>query len=279
MPGVLGFAANISPDRLIQLTNERRAEQGLGTLNLNPALVEAARQKASEMFISGCWSHECNGKTPWYFFQNVGYDYVYAGENLAKDFGDSEGVVSAWMASPTHRDNILNGKYNEIGIAVVDGILNGEETTLVVQLFGTPARTPSIAYAESMGPSKVLALEQTAAEAESEVTQTNTSQPVAEETLAEKEMTEKESEIKLSYSVQMLTQERYEQKVPMISTFSLTKAFYVFILILLIVTLVLDTIIISKNKIARISGKSFVHASFFIIILISVLLSMNGQII
>ena len=61
-----------------------------------------------------------------------------AGENLAKDFYDTEGLLKAWMNSPTHRENIINPKYQEIGIGVVNGILGGVKTTLVVQHFGTP---------------------------------------------------------------------------------------------------------------------------------------------
>jgi hypothetical protein len=43
------------------------------------------------------------------------------------------------MASQTHKDNILNAKYSEIGLAVVPGTLEGKETVLVVQLFGAPS--------------------------------------------------------------------------------------------------------------------------------------------
>ena len=44
------------------------------------------------------------------------------------------------MKSPTHRANIVHSKYKEIGIGVVNGILGGVKTTLVVQHFGTPLR-------------------------------------------------------------------------------------------------------------------------------------------
>jgi hypothetical protein len=50
----------------------------------------------------------------------------------------SDGVVTAWMNSPTHRDNILKKEYTDVGFAIVNGVLNGEETTLVVQMFGKP---------------------------------------------------------------------------------------------------------------------------------------------
>lgn len=246
MPGVLGFAANISPDRLIELTNQLRQEQSLNVLQLNPLLVEAARQKASLMFTHGCWSHNCNGLSPWSFFKNVGYKYLYAGENLAKDFGDSESVVNAWMASPAHRDNILSGKYNEVGIAVVNGTLNGQETTLIVQMFGKSASQPEVAFAE----------ETKGIQAERQV-------PTSEAG---------ESEINISQL------RKIQSSAPVISSFTLTKAFNLLLVMLLIIILGLDSLLVYKNNIVRISGKSFVHASFFIIILISILLTSEGLI-
>jgi hypothetical protein len=72
-----------------------------------------------------------------------GYDYVYAGENLAKGFNSSQGVHNAWMASKSHRENILNANYREVGIAVVPGELNGDYVILVVQMFGSLSAEPS----------------------------------------------------------------------------------------------------------------------------------------
>ena len=57
---------------------------------------------------------------------------------MAKDFSSADAIVTAWMNSPTHKANLLSGKYKDIGIAVVDGRLNGSDTTLVVQMFGSP---------------------------------------------------------------------------------------------------------------------------------------------
>ena len=91
------------------------------------------------MFTDQYWAHTApDGTEPWTFMHQMGYQYVVAGENLARDFGQTDEMVSAWLASPTHRANIMNPKYQEIGIAVIDGVLEGYETTLVVQMFGTP---------------------------------------------------------------------------------------------------------------------------------------------
>ncbi|OGC70077.1 hypothetical protein A2415_00570 [candidate division WWE3 bacterium RIFOXYC1_FULL_39_7] len=139
MPGLLGYASNINIKDLLVETNKKREELGLNDLRINPVLSEAARQKAEHMFQNNYWAHVApDGTEPWDFILGEGYDYVYAGENLAKNFGNSDDVVEAWYNSPTHRENLLNGHYSEIGFAVVDGVLDGYETTLVVQMFGAP---------------------------------------------------------------------------------------------------------------------------------------------
>jgi uncharacterized protein YkwD len=136
---VLGFATDISVDKLYQLTNEQRQNNSLSPLSLNSALTLAAQRKAENMFAENYWSHYSpDGKTPWDFILGAGYQYEYAGENLAKNFLFSNGVVNAWMDSTTHRENILKKEYTEVGYAIVNGILNGEQTTIVVQEFGKP---------------------------------------------------------------------------------------------------------------------------------------------
>lgn len=144
-PNILGYATDIRIEKLFEATNAKRTEAGLSTLILNQALSQAAQAKAEDMFANGYWAHNSpQGKTPWDFIVSAGYRYTLAGENLAKNFDTSVAVVDAWMGSPTHKDNILKGGYQEVGFAVVNGILNGEETTLVVQMFGTSA-TPQLA--------------------------------------------------------------------------------------------------------------------------------------
>lgn len=138
-PQILGFATNIYKNEVISLTNSERSKAQLPQLVNNAKLDEAARLKALHMFEHDYWAHVSpTGVDPWYWFEVVGYEYTAAGENLARDFDTSNGVVSAWMASPSHRDNILYENFTEIGLAVVDGNIDGEDTTLVVQLFATP---------------------------------------------------------------------------------------------------------------------------------------------
>lgn len=138
-PGVLGVSANIDYKEVIRLTNEERAKKGLPALRENPNLNVAAYEKGKNMIEEQYWAHYSpSGKDPWGFILRAGYKYSYAGENLARNFSNANDAVVAWMNSPTHRDNILNTKYQEIGISVVQGNLHGEETTLIIQEFGTP---------------------------------------------------------------------------------------------------------------------------------------------
>lgn len=136
---VLGIATDITIQKLFTLTNEERTKQGLSALQENAQLAEAAEKKASHMFQKDYWSHFApDGTSPWDFIKQSGYQYEFAGENLAKNFLFSNNVVDAWINSETHRTNMFRKEYTQVGYAVVNGMLNGEETTLVVQMFGTP---------------------------------------------------------------------------------------------------------------------------------------------
>lgn len=155
MNSVLGYATDISVQKLLDLTNQERIKQGLGTLSINENLSHAAVSKADDMYKKNYWAHfGPDGSSPWDFIIKSGYQYEYAGENLAKNFLFSQGVVDAWMNSPTHKDNLLKKEYNEVGFAIVNGMLNGEETTLVVQMFGTPITTSPLTKTQPVEPIK-----------------------------------------------------------------------------------------------------------------------------
>lgn len=152
---ILGYASDITVEQVVASSNTERAKSGLPALRLNTTLSQSAAAKASDMFSNQYWAHTSpQGKEPWDFFRSAGYSYKVAGENLARDFSITPDMMSAWMNSPTHRANIMNSRYEEIGIAVVNGTLNGIETTLVVQHFGTPSQavaqiSPQSASAET----------------------------------------------------------------------------------------------------------------------------------
>lgn len=137
LPAVLGIATDITSEKLLILTNEKRHENGAGPLTINEKLDEAAVEKADNMFAENYWAHNSpSGKNPWVFIKNSGYTYVYAGENLARGFTKPDDVINAWMASPSHRENMLSTNYTDVGFAVKEGKLLGEETILIVEMFG-----------------------------------------------------------------------------------------------------------------------------------------------
>lgn len=137
-PQVLGVSYQISEVELLNLTNYERTQKGLPPLSLNNRLSEAAHKKNLHMFANNYWAHFApDGTSPWDFIRGEGYNYSYAGENLAKGFTTSYEAVKAWMASPTHRANILSSNYKEVGFSIGEGRLLGEETVLIVQEFGT----------------------------------------------------------------------------------------------------------------------------------------------
>ncbi|HCC06476.1 TPA: hypothetical protein DEP94_03955 [Candidatus Nomurabacteria bacterium] len=135
---VLG--ANLASNVLVDLTNNQRLAFNETPLILNTKLQHAAFLKGEDMSKLGYFAHESpTGVTPWYWFKEAGYTFLYAGENLAINFSESNDVENAWMASPKHKENILNTNFREIGIATVDGVYQNNATTFIVQMFGTPA--------------------------------------------------------------------------------------------------------------------------------------------
>lgn len=133
------YLAAIFATVLIDQTNEVRVAEALAHLTPNPVLEQVAQMKADDMAAKGYFAHNSpDGKTPWYWFRQAGYQYVAAGENLAVNFTDSKDVTDAWLRSPSHRANIMNGNYTEIGIATAQGYYKGKEAIFVVEVFGRP---------------------------------------------------------------------------------------------------------------------------------------------
>ncbi|MBX4187062.1 MAG: CAP domain-containing protein [Candidatus Doudnabacteria bacterium] len=119
---------------MLDLVNQDRVSHGLPALNLNSTLNLAALAKAQDMLSHNYFSHVSpSGETPWHWIKTVGYNYAYAGENLAEGYLDADDLEKSWMASPSHRANILSPHYSEVGLAVV----NFHDTNLVVQMFGS----------------------------------------------------------------------------------------------------------------------------------------------
>lgn len=238
-PAVLGYAYNIPIEKVMELTNKEREKAGLNPLQLNAVLSNSATQKARDMFEKNYWAHIApDGTQPWKFFSDAGYEYRYAGENLARDFSTPEDAVKAWMASKTHKENLLSRRYKEIGIGVVDGKLNGVETTLIVQHFGTQ-------FGDT-------------------IPKPSTPTPVSETTGASSE--------------KMVSVLKSSTGGLIVSPLNIMKKISGGILIVLAFVLVLDIFIIKRANIIRLSSKSLAHVIFLGMILVVVIAQRAGWI-
>jgi hypothetical protein len=253
-PKVLGYAANISPGEVIRLTNVQRGAAGLAPVTENTILDSAALAKGNDMIAKGYWAHFApDGTSPWSFFLNFGYKYQYAGENLARDFSDAQSAVNAWMNSPTHKENILNPHYKEIGIGVVEGSLAGADTTIIVQFFGTAlSGAPSIPLAEA---------KETAIKTPEAVPSPTPVLIVA--TPSPTPQTEVVPSISKSVS----------------SPFAFTKNLSLGVVGLLLLVLSIDLIVVRRKRIARIGGRTLAHIAYLGMILAVILILKAGQII
>jgi uncharacterized protein YkwD len=118
------------------LTNEARVSAGVPALELDPYLSQAAQLKAEDMIINNYFSHtSLDGRKPWNFVNRNLYPYLLVGENLAMNFITASDVQAALMASPSHRKNILNEKYTDVGLYVTNGEIDGRETNILVEIF------------------------------------------------------------------------------------------------------------------------------------------------
>ena len=130
-------AAPITQSEIIKETNQVRIKNGFLPLSVSVNLDLAAQNKVEDMVSKNYWSHETpDGKPFWYFVDKANYHWVNIGENLAANFKTSEGTLDAWLLSSSHRKNILNTKYDEIGVGVKDNIvvvLYGKENKSFVE--------------------------------------------------------------------------------------------------------------------------------------------------
>lgn len=134
------LADNIySSQDIISLTNKDREVNALTDVTEDKLLDAAAYAKALDMFHYNYWAHinPTTKASPWEFIIKNGFNYKYAGENLANGFTTAEEVNNAWLNSPEHKSNLLGSDYKHIGVAVVRGNLQQQDVILVVQMFGT----------------------------------------------------------------------------------------------------------------------------------------------
>ncbi|WP_243108296.1 CAP domain-containing protein [Butyrivibrio sp. X503] len=97
---------------VFNLINQQRTAQGLPALVWSDKLTNAAAVRANEITTS--FSHtRPDGTEFWTVDSSVQY-----GENLAKLYQSADSVFMAWMNSPTHAANIMDGGFKSVGIAI-----------------------------------------------------------------------------------------------------------------------------------------------------------------
>lgn len=117
---------------LLRLINKQRTDNGLNELQIDDELQNVARIKAQDMIDNNYFAHESpTYGSPFEMMKSNQITYRTAGENIA---GNSEisKAVEAWMASESHKNNILNNSYNYTGVAVVNSSKYGK---IFVQMF------------------------------------------------------------------------------------------------------------------------------------------------
>lgn len=139
--GSLDFAeSSLTVNGVIEETNKQRELNNQKPLHTNNKLNLAAQAKLDDMFKQQYFEHESpDGKRPADVIKAAGYEFIVVGENLALgNYKNDAILVEAWMNSPGHRANILDGKFDEIGVAVGKAMYEGKEVWMAVQEFGTP---------------------------------------------------------------------------------------------------------------------------------------------
>jgi cell division septation protein DedD len=141
---VLSYSTSMSTGGLLSDTNVQRNANGVGSLSLNGQLNSAAQAKADDMAARNYWSHNTpEGNPPWVFVDAQGYSYQKLGENLATGFADEQSTINGWMASPPHRENLLDSAFSEVGFGYANNpnytAAGGGPMTIVVAMYGEPA--------------------------------------------------------------------------------------------------------------------------------------------
>ena len=270
IPGssILGISTHISSADIISLTNERRISQGIGAVKENPLLSAAAAAKAQDMLDQNYWAHFApNGNTPWQFIGKTGYKYSVAGENLARDFDSASAVVVAWMNSPSHKQNLLDNSFTEIGVAVTEGNLKGVNGSLVVQMFAAPANPPAQTVSEKPKSTSNNQSNNNPSESTLSAALGNNSAPDSSGINVD----EKATEPIVAGSSSVVTQYK-------LNPYSIIKTASLIISGFLVLLIAIDIVYVRRNRINRAAHHSVAHVLVFSVFAIVILFISSGSI-
>jgi uncharacterized protein YkwD len=131
-------------EAMLCLANYARAQLGEPALEPTAALEDSAVEKAEDIFRCNSFSHNACGREFTYWIRANGYlatECWHVGENLAwgvGEYGTVPSIFRAWLRSPEHRQNLLNGNYTQTGINLTVGSLEGSRSAhLWTQTFGS----------------------------------------------------------------------------------------------------------------------------------------------
>ncbi len=89
-----------------------------GALSWNGALASAAEVHSNDMAVNNYFAHpDANGVRIGGRASNAGYSYGSVGENIAAGQTSASQVVDAWMASPSHCENIMTASFYDVGVS------------------------------------------------------------------------------------------------------------------------------------------------------------------
>jgi hypothetical protein len=185
-------------------------------------------------------------------------------------------MVEAWMASPTHKANIVNPRYSDIGIAVINGNLEGFETTLVVQMFGAPRASEALAAQTSpeavtisqqvpqLDPPSVQPATVAAAESESDASASNSAEIGSTLSSPSAEVAGVAPPVpRNAVLASFLVPQGAVLVPPLFTPLQLMKAVFLSITMMLIMTLMYDGFIIGNRQTLRLVGKNMAHIAFW----------------
>lgn len=128
----------------LQLVNQTRTKAGVKALTFDGELLDSSDAHSAWMDQTDIFSHTgVNGSSAGQRMTTAGYGWQGWGENIAYASGSfTEATVQKLhemlVNSPGHYANIVNGKFEEIGIGLKEGTINGYKVVFVTQNFGTP---------------------------------------------------------------------------------------------------------------------------------------------
>jgi hypothetical protein len=229
------------------------------------------------MLAKGYWAHNApDGTTPWVFIKAAGYEYLYAGENLARGFTTAPDTVNAWMASPGHKENILSPKYKDVGFAIVTGTLTGEETVLIVQEFGNRLSSSStVGSAQNQNTVEVIVPTLTPLKQPTIIARvqfTPVPLPTIEPTITLIPTVLPESSPTPPIFIASVRRD------PIVNKDNASKNIALILGIFIISLFIIDIVIIKRKNIIRLVSHSIDHIVFLIVILIAVILYSRGVI-